>query len=171
MPGRKLAALSAGEWGAPQLESLLTATAAGTAEVEAYEMDLKLDRRGTRRIVVNVHKLDYADADHIRVLLSVSDVTEARLAEKLKDDLLREKGVLLQELQHRIANSLQIIASILLQSARRAHSDGTRNHLYDAHNRVMSVAAVQQQLAASRLGDVEFTFGATGYCATASPPR
>jgi two-component sensor histidine kinase len=85
----------------------------------------------------------------------VSDVTDARAAAKLKDDLLREKAVLLQELQHRVANSLQIIASILLQSARRSHSDGTRAHLYDAHNRVMSVAALQQQLAASRLGDVE----------------
>jgi two-component sensor histidine kinase len=90
----------------------------------------------------------------VRILLSVSDVTDARLAEKLKDDLVREKAVLLQELQHRIANSLQIIASILMQSARKAPS-GTRTHLYDAHRRVMSVAAVQQQLMASRLGDVE----------------
>jgi pimeloyl-ACP methyl ester carboxylesterase len=31
--------------------------------------------------------------------LTVSDVTDARLAEKLKDDLLKEKAVLLQELQ------------------------------------------------------------------------
>jgi two-component sensor histidine kinase len=155
VPGRKLAALGAGEWEVPQLNSLLTATAGGNAEVEAYEMDVKLDRGETRRVVVGAHKLDYADADHVRVLMSVSDVTEARLAAKVKDDLLREKAILLQELQHRVANSLQIIASILLQSARRAHSDGTRNHLYDAHNRVMSVAAVQRQLAASRLGDVE----------------
>ncbi|HWF76195.1 MAG TPA: sensor histidine kinase [Caulobacteraceae bacterium] len=155
VPGRRLAELGAGEWNVPQLVSLLTATAGGRAEVEAYEMDLEFGRGETRRIVVNAHKLDYADADHVCVLLSISDVTEARLAAKLKDDLLREKAVLLHELQHRIANSLQIIASILLQSARRAHSDGTRTQLYDAHNRVMSVAAVQKQLAASRLGDVE----------------
>jgi two-component sensor histidine kinase len=86
--------------------------------------------------------------------VSIADVTDARVAEKLKDDLLREKAILLQELQHRVANSLQIIASVLLQSARRAPSDDTRNHLYDAHSRVMSVAAVQSQLAASRLGEV-----------------
>lgn len=34
-------------------------------------------------------------------------------------------------------------------------SDETRSHLRDAHHRVMSIATVQQQLAASRLGDVE----------------
>jgi two-component sensor histidine kinase len=52
-------------------------------------------------------------------MVAVLDVTEARIAEKLKDDLLKEKAVLLQELQHRVANSLQIIASVLMQSAAR----------------------------------------------------
>ena len=73
--------------------------------------------------------------------LAVADVTAARAADKLKDDLLREKAILLQEVQHRVANSLQIIASVLLQSARKVQSEETRGHLKDAHNRVMSVAA------------------------------
>jgi two-component sensor histidine kinase len=85
----------------------------------------------------------------------VSDLTEARIAEKLKDDLLREKAVLLQEVQHRIANSLQIIASVLLQSARNVLSDESRLHLTDAHHRVMSIATVQKQLAATTEGEVE----------------
>jgi two-component sensor histidine kinase len=41
---------------------------------------------------------------------------------------------------------LQIIASILLMKARTVRSEETRLHLQDAHQRVMSVAAVQQQL-------------------------
>ena len=96
-----------------------------------------------------------ATGGDVRLVLSVADVTEARIAEKLKDDLLQEKAVLLQELHHRVANSLQIIASVLMQSARKVQSEETRSHLYDAHQRVMSVAALQQQLAASELGDVE----------------
>jgi chemotaxis protein methyltransferase CheR len=59
---------------------------------------------------------------------------------------LRQKDVLLEELQHRIANSLQIIASIILMKARSVQSEETRLHLQDAHKRVMSVAAVQRQL-------------------------
>jgi len=89
------------------------------------------------------------------VLLAVADVTDARANTKLKDDLLREKAILLQEAQHRIANSLQIIASILMQSARKVQSDETRGYLRDAHGRLMSIAAVQQQLAISSLGEVE----------------
>jgi len=105
--------------------------------------------------VLNAKKLSYGEGSAVRLVLSIADVTEARAAEKLKQDLLKEKDVLLQELNHRVANSLQIIASVLLQSARKVSSDESRGHLYDAHQRVMSVAALQQQLAASRLGDVE----------------
>ena len=61
--------------------------------------------------------------------------------------------MLLQEVQHRIANSLQIIASILLLKARTVQSEETRMHLRDAHQRVTSVAAVQQQLLASSHGN------------------
>lgn len=153
--GQKMAELGAGEWDVPQLESLLKATASGFAEVEAYEMNLHRVDRSPRRLIVNAHKLDYQNKDDVRLLLSVLDVTEARRSEKQKDELLREKAILLQELQHRVANSLQIIASVLMQSARKVQSDETRGHLQDAHHRVMSVAALQQQLATSQIGDVK----------------
>jgi two-component sensor histidine kinase len=151
--GQPVFALGAGEWRSPQLRVLLSATAAGHAEVEAYEMDFKSVDGVDRRLMLNAHKLNYGDGP-VRIVLAVSDLTAARASEKLKDDLLREKGILLQEVQHRVANSLQIIASVLLQSARRVQSEESRGHLTDAHNRVMSIASVQKQLAASRLGDV-----------------
>jgi two-component sensor histidine kinase len=73
---------------------------------------------------------------------------------------------LLREVQHRIANSLQIIASVLLQSARRVQSEETRGHLKDAHSRVMSIASVQQQLAQSAEGDVVLRPYFTQLCAS-----
>jgi two-component system, sensor histidine kinase PdtaS len=147
--------LGAGEWGGRKLRSLLKATCAGNADIEAYEMDLDRAQREPRRLVINARRLEFGGADDVRLLVTISDVTEARIAEKLKDDLLREKAILLQEIQHRVANSLQIIASVLLQSARRVQSDETRVHLHDAHSRVLSIATVQKQLSTSRLGDVE----------------
>lgn len=162
---RPLAALGAGEWNVPQLDSLLRATVAGHAEIDAYEMDLKRDGVDDRCLVLNAHKLAYGGTE-VRLLLAIADVTEARHSARLKDDLLREKAVLLQELQHRVANSLQIIASVLMQSARRVKSDETRGHLYDAHSRVMSIAALQSQLAASRLGEVELKPYFTELCRT-----
>ncbi|MGZ9098995.1 MAG: sensor histidine kinase [Brevundimonas sp.] len=153
--GESLFSLGGGEWNLPRLRSLLTATLSGAADVEAYEMDLRSERLGARSLLLNAHLLNFGDGSQVRVLLGVSDVTDARANEKLKDDLLREKAILLQEVQHRVANSLQIIASVILQSARKVQSEESRTYLQDAHSRVMSVAALQQQLATSRLGAVE----------------
>ncbi|MBJ7483815.1 sensor histidine kinase [Brevundimonas sp.] len=152
---RFLGEIGTGEWNRPQLRVLLEATANGDAAIDAYEMDLKVLRQGVRKLVINAQRLVYSDTDPVRLLLTIQDVTDARADSQLRDDLLREKAILLQELQHRVANSLQIIASVILQSARKTTSDETRLHLTDAHIRVMSVAALQQQLATSRLGEVE----------------
>lgn len=152
--GEPFLSLGEGEWNLPRLRSLLTATLSGAAAVEAYEIQLNSAQRGPRNLLLNARLLALGDGAEVRLLLGVSDVTEARAAEKLKDDLLREKAILLQEVQHRVANSLQIIASVILQSARSVRSEETRSHLNDAHSRVMSVAALQQQLVASRLGEV-----------------
>jgi len=162
--GRPLSTLGEGEWNVPQLGSLLKATAASAAHIDAYEMDLKRPGKVSRRLVVNARKLDYFDADNVRLVVSMADVTDARISEKLKDDLLREKAILLQELQHRVANSLQIIASVLMQSARRVRSERARGQLRDARNRVMSIATLQRQLAASRLGDVALADYFTDLC-------
>jgi two-component sensor histidine kinase len=151
----RLADLGAGEWDVPQLNSLLLATIAGAAEIEAYEMDLVREGKKTCRLILTAHKLDYFDTEKVRVVLAATDVTATRLAEEQKDALVREKQVLLQELQHRVANSLQIIASVLLQSARRVQSKETRLHLRDAHSRVMSIAMLQKQLAVTQLKSVE----------------
>jgi two-component sensor histidine kinase len=164
--GRSLPSLSAGEWNVRQLLNLLSLTAQDHAAVDAYEFDLAEPGSPSRRLTVSAYKLDYGEAEAVRLVLTATDVTSARLAEKLKDDLLREKQILLQELQHRVANSLQIIASVLLQSAKKVQSDESRGHLRDAHNRVMSIAALQKQLAATRLGDVELKPYLEGLCAS-----
>ncbi len=167
---RPLLQLGAGEWDVPQLRSLLKATLTGDVEIDSYEMDLDRPGHGRRRLVLNARKLEYGE-ESVRLLLTVSDVTDARAAEKAKtdllrekDDLLHEKAMLLQELHHRIANSLQIIAAVLLQSARRVNSEETRGHLFDAHSRVMSVAALQQQLATSKVGEIQLRSYLTDLC-------
>jgi PAS domain S-box-containing protein len=153
--GQSIFALGASEWDVPQLRSLLEGVASGTVSISSYEMDFKRAGHAPRLLVLNPQKLDYGDKENARVILAISDVTDARSDDKLKNALLKENAVLMREIQHRVANSLQIIASILLQSARRVQSDETRGHLKDAHSRVMSMAAVQQQLARSQETAVE----------------
>jgi two-component sensor histidine kinase len=152
--GHEIFTLGQGEWNAPRLRSLLTATLSGLAKVESYEIDLTRAHKEPLRLVLKAERLVYGHGAEPRLLLAILDVTQARIAEKLKDALLlekdillRDKAILLQELQHRVANSLQIIASVLMMSARKVQSEETRGYLKDAHNRVMSIAALQHQLA------------------------
>jgi len=71
--GTGLLDLGEGEWNLPRLESLLRATIAGDAAIQAYEMDLERDGRKPCRLVLNAHKLDYFNADTTRIVLAVTD--------------------------------------------------------------------------------------------------
>jgi PAS domain S-box-containing protein len=153
--GIALAKIGNGEWDVPQLLSLLRATLANNAAVESYEMNLVRDGHATACVSINAQRLELSGGQQPMIAMTVTDITSARLAAKLKDELVQEKQVLLRELQHRVANSLQIIASVLMQSARRVQSEETRTHLYSAHNRVMSIATLQKQLAITSNDDVE----------------
>jgi two-component sensor histidine kinase len=164
-PGQSVFELGDGEWDLPRLRSLLTGTASGLAAIDAYEIDLESEGRGVRRLVIKAQNLAYGDlGGNVRVLMTVSDITEARIADKLREDLLQEKAFLLQEVQHRVANSLQIIASVLMQSARNVQSEETRSYLKDAHSRVMSIATVQKQLARAQGGEVKLLPYLTQLC-------
>ncbi|TAY87019.1 sensor histidine kinase [Rhizobium leguminosarum] len=162
--GQRLSEIGNGEWAMPKLASLLRATASGSANIEAYEIDFLRPNQKTRHLVVNARTLDDGDIDHIRLLLAITDVTDVRAEARLKDDLVRDNAILLQEVQHRVANSLQIIASVLMQSARRVQSEEARGHLHNAHHRVMSIAALQRQLSMSDGGKVELLTYFTQLC-------
>lgn len=164
--GKKLAELGQGEWNVRQLDSLLRATVAGNAAIDVYEMDLVRAGKETQCLLINAHTLDYFEAESIRVVLAITDVTSQRLADKVRDDLVREKQLLLHEIQHRVANSLQIIASVLLQSARKVQSSETREHLRDAHNRVMSIAMLQKHLSSTAIEDVGLKYYFRDLCAS-----
>jgi two-component sensor histidine kinase len=164
VPGKNLADLGSGEWAMPKLFSLLKVTVSGIAPIEAYEIDLNRPNQQTRQLVINARTLDDGDTEHIRLLMAVTDVTDARAETRKKDDLVREKAILIQEVQHRVANSLQIIASVLMQSARRVQSEEAHGQIQNAHHRVMSIAAVQRQLSTSPGGNVELRTYFTQLC-------
>jgi two-component sensor histidine kinase len=66
---------------------------------------------------------------------------------------LAHKDVLLREQAHRFANSLQIIAGTLLTKSRSVQSEEARKELQTAHHRILSLAAMRQDLQASTNGD------------------
>lgn len=144
--GQVLFDIDGGQWNIPELRELLQTIAKDQETIEGYEVDREFPIIGRRIMLLNVRKVFYEQGAHSTVLLAFEDVTDRRGVERQLEELMREKEMLLEEMQHRIANSLQIIASILLIKARTVQSEETRLQLHDAHQRVLSVAAVQQHL-------------------------
>ena len=148
--------LSKGQWDIPGLRQLLLAVIPEHTGLKAFEFEKDFGDVGRRIIQLNALPLREESGTSKMILVALKDITERRVAEREKqhllehtEELLEQQKTLLREMQHRIANSLQIIASILLLKAGSVSSEETKNELRAAHQRVMSVAAVQSHLHAS----------------------
>jgi chemotaxis protein methyltransferase CheR len=157
---RKLFTLDGGAWDIPALRKLLQFVLHDKTIIQGYEIAHDFPRVGRRVLLLNARRAATEHGAPAAILLGFEDVTEQRAIEHEKERLQRqtnillvEKDLMVREMQHRIVNSLQIIASILMLKTRSVNSEETRQHLQDAHRRVMSVAAVQQHLHTSLRGD------------------
>lgn len=154
--GRSMFDLSAGQWDIPGLRQLLAAVVDDHTSVDSFEFERELAKLGKRTLHLSALPIRDQGTSGRMVLVSIKDITERHVAEQEKqqllehtEELLEQQKTLLREMRHRIANSLQIIASILLLKAGAVTSEETKNELRAAHQRVMSVAAVQSHLHAS----------------------
>jgi chemotaxis protein methyltransferase CheR len=112
---RLLYALGDGQWDIPKLRVLLEKIIPEQGVMEGYEVEHEFPGLGSRTMCLNARQVFYEGGAGTTILLGMEDVTERRILEREKDELLRQKDTLFEELQHRIANSLQII--------RKHHSD------------------------------------------------
>lgn len=155
LTGQPLYALDDGQWDIPQLRSLMTTTLSGDGSgdgaPDARDIDLQRPQRPVQHLIIQARRLEYLDLEQTRVLVAVTDVTDTTV----RDAAASQNRVLLHEVRHRVANSLQIIASVLLRNARSTTSEETRGHLENAHHRVMSVAALERLLSTSEGGDIQ----------------
>jgi two-component sensor histidine kinase len=137
--------LGNGQWNIPALRTLLEKVIPEHTIVHDYQVEHTFELIGFRTMLINAREIKYYNGQR-KMLLSISDITERRALEEEREQLLHQKNILLQEMSHRIANSLQLIASILTLKAATVDSEESRMHLEDAHERILSMAAVQQQL-------------------------
>lgn len=137
--------LGNGEWNIPALRLLLEKVIPEHTTVEDYRVVHDFISLGNRTMLVNACEIRYENGCK-KMLLSIYDVTEQQHIEAELARVIVQKNHLLAEMRHRIANSLQLIASILLLKAGTVGSDDARLHLEDAHDRILSIATVQRHL-------------------------
>jgi chemotaxis protein methyltransferase CheR len=154
--GRLFFELGEGQWDVPTLRRGLETMLRDHSSINGFELEQDYPDLGRRTMLLGARLVRYEESANSTILLFFKDITERRAIEREKqallehtEELLAQHQTLLREMEHRIANSLQIIASILLLKAGAVASEETRDELRDAHKRVMSVAAVQSHLHAS----------------------
>ena len=143
--GKLFYELGNGQWNIPALSTLLEQIIPERTTVESYEVEHDFLTLGPRTMVINAREVKYENNQR-KILLSILDVTKQRKTESDKARLMQQKDNLLKEMRHRIANSLQLIASIILLKAGTVKSEEGRLHLEDAHDRILSIATVQRNL-------------------------
>ncbi|HUW70953.1 MAG TPA: histidine kinase dimerization/phosphoacceptor domain -containing protein [bacterium] len=81
-----------------------------------------------------------------QVVCTFVDVTERKTAETKVVDLLREKEILLKEVQHRIKNNMNILASLLRLQAEALKNQEAKDALEAAVNRISSMMVLYDKL-------------------------
>jgi chemotaxis protein methyltransferase CheR len=151
--GRPFFEVGDGQWDMPALRLLIETIVTEHTSRDNFEVEHDFLHLGRRTMLINARLVRYEGHSSPTILIAFKDITARRAIEREKKELLEhterllaQHQTLLREMEHRIANSLQIIASILLLKAGAVGSEETRLELRDAHKRVMSVAAVQSHL-------------------------
>ena len=162
--GRLLYALGDGQWDIPQLHLLLEKIIPEQGVMEDYEVEHEFPGIGQRTMCLNARKVFYEKGSHTTILLGIEDVTRQRVLRDEKDELIRQKDVLLEqkvmlarEFDHRLLNSMQLISSLLSLQSRTTKNAEAAAQLSIAGNRVASLGRVHRRLhVLDHLETVEF---------------
>lgn len=143
--GKSFFEIEKGVWNIPALRTLFKQVIPDKTTIEGYEVEHDFGKLGLRTMIISARSIQF-DNRRKNMLVSISDITELRTVQRDKERLMLQKDTLLKEMRHRIANSLQLIASIILLKAGSVKSEESRHHLEDAHERILSIATVQRNL-------------------------
>jgi chemotaxis protein methyltransferase CheR len=121
--GRRLYEIGNGQWDIPKLRTSLETIISGRKTIEAFEVEYVFPSIGRRIMMLNARRV-YRPGNKIQqILLAIEDVTERMRLEREHASAHQRIDMLLQELTHRVKNSLQFIAAMVMIEA-RSHKSG-----------------------------------------------
>ncbi len=148
--GRKVYDLGDGQWDIPALRTLLETIIPTEASVEDFEVDHTFPVIGRRVMRVNARKVHRPGNNSQQILLAIDDVTERRQTEAERAAAFERAETLLQELNHRVMNSLSIISSVISMEGRQFSDDAAQAAFARIAARVMAVAELYKTLSNSK---------------------
>jgi two-component system response regulator len=131
----------------------LKSAIAGTLNTGApYEVELEITRPDeARRFVLSRGQLKQAAGGTGSLLIGTSqDITELKRKEKIISAALKEKEVLLKEVQHRVKNNMQVISSLLRMQSQFVVNEKDARMFQESQERIRSMSLVYDQLRQSQ---------------------
>ena len=157
--GRLLYALGDGQWDIPQLRTALETIIFTEEPLEAFEVDQDFPSIGRRTMVLNARRVHRSGGKIHQILLAIEDVTERTRLER-EHALAHERvALLMKELTHRVKNSLQSIAAMVMIEARSHKTSEGKAVLERVSHRIDALGQLYAKL--SRSDAVEAVDAAT----------
>jgi len=157
--GLKLYEIGNGQWDIPKLRTSLETIISGQKPIEAFEVENFFPSIGRRIIAFNARKVYRPDNKTQQILLAIEDVSERARLEREHAAAHKRIGMLLQELTHRVKNSLQFIASMVMLEARSNDSGEAKAALERVSHRITALGQLYSKL--SKADTVEAVDAAT----------
>jgi len=147
--GRKLYELGNGQWDIPKLRTALETIISGRTTIEAFEVDQFFPSIGQRIMLLNARKI-YRPGNKIQqILLAIEDVTERVRLEREHAIAHERIAMLMEELTHRVKNSLQSIAAMVSIEARSHNSGEGKAALERVSHRIHALGLLYSKLSKS----------------------
>src|SRR4029077_17032549 len=147
--GRKLHELGKGQWDIPELRAALETIISGRKTIEAFEVDQVFPSIGQRIMLLNARKI-YRPGNKIQqILLAIEDVTERVRLEREHAIAHERIALLMEELTHRVKNSLQSIAAMVSIEARGHNSGEGKAALERVSHRIHALGLLYSKLSKS----------------------
>jgi chemotaxis protein methyltransferase CheR len=148
--GQKLYDLGNGQWGIPKLRTALETIISGrTTTIEAFEVDQFFPSIGQRVMMLNARKVHRPGNKIQQILLAIEDVTERVRLEREHAIAHERISMLMQELTHRVKNSLQSIAAMVMIEARSHKSGEGKAALERVSHRIDALGQLYSKLSKS----------------------
>ncbi|MCX7025111.1 MAG: PAS domain S-box protein [Spirochaetes bacterium] len=100
------------------------------------------DASGERVMDITAYPVTDGTGEVSRLVVMARDINDRKLAGKALENACEENGMLLRELQHRVKNSLAVIAGLISLESGRQKDANTRQTLNDLGNRISTLASL-----------------------------
>ena len=144
--GRFLYEIGSQQYDIPALRHFLKNIIPEHAVLREYKIIFDFLTIGKRTLLLSAREVLYENSQQKHLLFTIGDITGQEFLEEEKEKLSKQKDLMIQEMKHRMANSLQLIASILILKSEAVESPEVRTHLKDAHERIISIATIEKFL-------------------------